>query len=39
MESIQECNDSWMMVANKAHDDADKYRDEIAELEGFLLQR
>jgi hypothetical protein len=38
-DSIVECQESWTTVMNKAHDDAQMYRDEIEELEGFLLQR
>ena len=38
-DSIVECQESWTSVMNKAHDDAQMYRDEIEELEGFLLQR
>lgn len=38
-ESIAECTESWSAVMNKAHTDAENYRNEISELEGFLLQR
>ena len=38
-ESIKECKDSRTQVMNKAHDDAEQYRNEISELEGLLLQR
>lgn len=38
-QSKQECIDSWNKKKDKAHDDAEKYRIEKAELEGFLLNR
>lgn len=34
-----ECIESWNKQKEKAHDDAEKYRIEIKELEGFLLDR
>lgn len=34
-----ECINSWNQEKVKLHNDAEKYRIEIAELEGFLLNR
>lgn len=38
-QSKQECIESWDKKKEKAHDDAEKYRIEIKELQGFLLNR
>lgn len=37
-ESIVECTDSWNQVKDKAHNDAEQYRNEIEQLEGLLWQ-
>lgn len=37
--SKQECIESWNKQKEKAHDDAEKYRLEKKELEGFILGR
>lgn len=34
-----ECIESWDKEKEKAHDDAEKYRIEMKELQGFLLNR
>ena len=34
-----ECIESWNKEREKLHNDAEKYRIEITELEGFLLNR
>lgn len=38
-ESIVECTESRTSVMNKAHDDAELYRNEIEELEGLIMNR
>lgn len=35
----QECIDSWEAKMNEAHKNADKHREEIKELEGFIQSR
>lgn len=37
--SKNECIESWNKEKVKLHNDAEKYRIEIAEIEGFLLNR
>jgi predicted Holliday junction resolvase-like endonuclease len=37
--SKQECIESWNAQKEKAHDDAEKYRIEMKELQGFLMNR
>jgi len=34
-----ECIESWNKEKDKAHDDAEKYRIEMKELQGFLMNR
>lgn len=38
-QSKNECINSWNEQKTKLHNDAEKYRIEISELEGFLLNR
>lgn len=38
-QSKNECIQSWNQEKVKLHNDAEKYRIEISELEGFLLNR
>lgn len=35
----QECIDSWEIKMNEAHKNADKHREEIKKLEGFIQSR
>lgn len=35
----QECIDSWETKMNEAHKNADKHREEIKKLEGFIQSR
>ena len=39
LNSKRECEVSWVKQMNKAHEKADEYRQELATLQGFLLNR